>query len=162
MWIALAVITFLAGQLYLFYCLGSVDRFVAQPQFGASDKKVLSIAFSNPESAEPIIDLLERFSLQHPELEIILMTGANTLAAVCSGQASIGFLPTNQHTNEMLHALPIRMKTSPILVNGTSIAPLDAITAQEVVWRRSIRTNPADVFVAYLQECGMLGGRKVG
>ena len=64
MWIVLAAVAFLAGQVYLLRSLKKMDRLLEQqaPEW-EERKEVLSIAFSDPAAAERIAQLLEGFSV---------------------------------------------------------------------------------------------------
>ena len=72
MWAVLAVILFLAGQAYLFHSLGKVDGYLAM-QEDLPEKKVLSLAFSDPGTAERMAQLLSGFSRENPEVEMAVI-----------------------------------------------------------------------------------------
>lgn len=163
MWIVLAIIAFVAGQVYLFHCLGKLDRFLEHQQGDEPQRKVLSIAFSDPTAADSITEILESFSIYYPEMDIVLLTGQKVLDAVYEGRASVGFLPVNHHAYTGLNSLPVRLNTAQILSGtGLRITPLEDSTEQEIIWKRSVFSSPAEVFVRYLRDRDAVGSRNTG
>ena len=134
MWLVLAVTAFLLGQVYLLRCLRKVDRFLdQQTSEGEAEKQILSIAFSGPEEAERMTELLEGFSGRYPDVEIILRTGRDVTAAVCDGSAAVGFLPAGQDVPGGLNRL--------------------SLPQREIIWKSGGFYAPADAFARYLREC---------
>ncbi len=160
MWIILAVITFIAGQVYLFHCLGKLDRFMNRNPVAEPDNEVLSIAFSDSATVDHLTDLLEHFSASYPNIDITLLTGPNVLDAVYKGQAAVGFVPAEHHAYAGLHSLPLCMNTTQIFSStGLRITPLDNTTEQEIIWKRSVFSSPAETFIRYLLDQGVVGSR---
>ena len=61
MWAVLAVIVFLAAQVYLLRRLKEADGFLAGQQ-EKDDREILSLVFAEPAMAEGMADLLAAFS----------------------------------------------------------------------------------------------------
>lgn len=149
MWIALAVMTFIAGQIYLFRCLKKLDCYLERQSGSEPEKEVLSIAFADPGTAEALTEFLEGFSKNNPEIDMVLHTDRNVLNAVYDGSAAIGFLPAGQDSYPGLRSFTLNR------IEG-------GVPSQDVVWKRSVFSAPADAFVRYLYDCGAVGGRNLG
>lgn len=88
MWIVLAVVSFLAGQIYLFHCLGKLDQFLnAQNE----EKKILSVALADPIAEEHLSRLLETYSIGHPDVNFVIYIDPKVMDAVQKGKADVGF-----------------------------------------------------------------------
>lgn len=138
MWVILALITFVAGQLLLLRNLGKADSFLARQQ-ESPEKEVLSLAFSNPDTAEQLGRLLEAFSRENPELDIVLHTDPSAADAVYEGRAAVGFLTENA---DMLYGLDSR------------VIDLAGLTAQRIVWKAGPRSDCTETFLRYLRQTG--------
>lgn len=146
MWIALAVLTFLAGQVYLFRCLGKLDTFLErQPGEEEAEKEVLSIALEDPALADPLAELLEGFSGCYPDVDIMLVTRPNVAEAVYEGSASVGLLPADSRGFQGLNCLALRYGKLP---------------RQEIIWKKGTYCAAADAFAEYLCAHGVSDGRK--
>lgn len=133
MWIILAVIVFLAAQAYLFRSLGKVDRFLSR-QEEPGGKEILSVAFSKPDMAEEMANVLADFSRANPEIELVLHTDPGVEDALMEGRAALGFLPLKQEVEF-----------------GLTGAVLKGM-GQKVVWKSGALSAGAEAFVEYLRE----------
>ena len=149
MWIALAVMTFIAGQIYLFRCLKKMDRYLERQSGSEPEKEVLSIAFADPGMAESLTGFLEGFSKNNPDIDMVLRTDRNVLNAVYDGSAAIGFLPAGQDSYPGLRSFALNRIAQDM-------------PAQDVVWKCSVFSAPADAFVRYLCDSGAVSGRNPG
>lgn len=164
MWIALAILVFIAAQAYLFHWLVRLDRYLANPQWDEPKREVLSVAFSDPTTADSITEVLESFSTQYPKIDIVLLTGQNALDAVYDGRAAVGFLPADPEARKELNRLPIKLHTTGVLSSsGLHLVPLADDVEQELIWKRGARTSPAETFVRFLRDYnGADHGKPVG
>ena len=148
MWIVLAAVAFLAGQVYLLRSLKKMDRLLEQQAPEREERKeVLSIAFSDPAAAERIAQLLEGFSVRYPDLEIVLRSGPDAEDAVWDGTAEVALLPAGRNLPRGLSRLALHT---------------DAMPGQEIVWKRVAPVSPGDCFVEYLWEQGAVGSGNSG
>ena len=139
MWAILAVIVFLAGQVYLFRSLKKVDGFLAR-QEEPEEKEILSLVFADPGTAEGMARLLAEFSRENPEVEMVLHTDPAVPEAVREGRAAVGFLPERVD--------------SPGDLRGCSFE-LAGLAAQRIVWKTGPHAPCTDVFLRYVaQYCG--------
>jgi len=160
MWILLAIITFIVGQIYLFRSVSRLDRFLERTPNHEANRTVLTIAFSDPSVTDHIAMLLEEFSLYYPEIDIVLLTGQEILDAVYDGRACIGFLPANQHSYTGLSSLTIHMHTTHIISSsGLRIDPMDDNAEFEVIWKKSAFSSPSEIFIHYLRDRFLIHGR---
>ena len=134
MWAVLAVIVFLAGQAYLFHSLGKVDGFLAQ-QEEVPEKEVLSLAFSDPGTAERMAQLLAGFSRENPEVEMVLHTDTAVPEAVYEGRAAVGFLSGTFCPRHGLSSFALELEDLPL---------------QQVLWRTGTQAESTDAFLQYL------------
>ena len=135
MWAVVAVIVFLTAQVYLFRSLKTVDGFFAQRE-APEEKKILSLAFADPATAEQMARLLEAFSRENPEIEMVLHTVQAVPEAVCEGQAAVGFLSDSDVTE---HGL------------SSCFVDFSELPAQRVVWKTGIQSGCAAAFLRYLR-----------
>ena len=148
MWIVLAAVAFLAGQVYLLRSLKKMDRLLERQAPEREERKeVLSIAFSDPAAAERIAQLLEGFSVRYPDLEIVLRSGPDAAEAVWDGTAEVALLPAGKALPRGLSRLALHT---------------DAMPGQEIVWKRVAPASPGDCFVGYLWEQGAVGSGNSG
>ena len=146
MWIALAVLAFLAGQVYLFRCLGKMDSFLErQPGEENADKEVLSIALEDPALADPLGEQLEGFSVCYPDVDIMLVTCADVAGAVYEGSATVGFLPADRRGFPGLNCRTLCCENLP---------------RQEIIWKKATYCAAAYAFAEYLCAHGVSDGRK--
>lgn len=138
MWIFLAILAFLAGQVYLFRCLGKLDKFQEQQSADEPQKEILSIALSDWAAADSVTRILESFSGCCPNVEIMLLTGQDVWEAVQSGRAAVGFLPDTGS---------VRHKNADMTVVTVKTVP-----QQRIIWRQSSRSGPENDFVEYLRQ----------
>lgn len=87
MWIVLAVVFFLAGQLYLFRCLRKLDHFVEEEE---AKKDVLSVALAESVMEEQMSRLLEGYSVSHPNVELVIYMDPKVKDAVRQRKADVG------------------------------------------------------------------------
>lgn len=162
MWIVVAAFALIAGQGYLFHCLRQLDQFLErQSKCAENGKKILSIAFTDPTTADHMMELLESFSASYPDVEISLLTSQDVLEAVYAGKAAVGFLPAGPHGYPGLHCLPLSMKTAPVLLDsgGTRIVPMENSSRQEMIWKYNDFSSPANTFVKFLRSWDGFDGR---
>lgn len=159
MWIFLAVLTFIAGQVYVVYLLNKLDRFLERQTYSPPEKETLTIVFADPSAADSISDLLERFSLCHPNIGVRLCSCQDVLEAVYAGKAAVGFLQAGRFEYPELYYLPMTVKTAPVMLASCNleVMPLEAESQQEMVWRKNGASSYTDIFVRYLQKYGALG-----
>lgn len=139
MWIALAVIAFIAGQVYLFRCLGSLDHFLEQRSVEEMpEREILSLVFEDPDTAECMSGLLEDFSGRDPDVDMILLTSRDVLNAVYDGRAAVGFLPAGVYRYHGLNRLRLT----------------ETCSQQEIVWKSGAISAPAEAFLQYLRDRG--------
>ncbi|MDO5544680.1 MAG: hypothetical protein Q4F81_02445 [Eubacteriales bacterium] len=138
MWAILALIAFLAGQVYLFRSLGKVDSLLAR-QEEPEEKEVLSLAFADPAAAEQMARLLAEFSRENPDVEMVLHTDPAVQEAVYEGRAAVGFLPGNGRS---LHGL------------SSCAVELAGLAAQQVIWKTGLQSDCAAAFLRYLRQSG--------
>lgn len=136
MWILVAVLGFLAAQVYLFHCLKGLDGLMARQQ-EPEEKQILSLAFSDPDTAQRLTGLLEAFSRENPEVDIVLHTDPSVPDAVYEGRAAIGVLPEGTGSFRDLESCTARL-------SGTVV--------QQVVWKAGARTACAEAFLQYLAQ----------
>ena len=137
MWAVLAVIVFLAAQVFLLRSLKTVDA-ILDRQEEPEEKEILSLAFADPDAAERMSRLLETFSRENPEIEMVLHTDSAVPEAVHEGRAAVGFLPDN--------GVPVR---------GLSSCALEfADLTQQVVWKTGLQSDCAAAFLRYLRQNG--------
>lgn len=87
MWLVLAVISFLLGQIYLFRCLGKLDQFVDTQH---EEKMLLSIALADPILEEQMLTLLESYSVRYPNVDLVLYMEPRVTDAVRQRKADVG------------------------------------------------------------------------
>lgn len=134
MWVALAVICFLLVQLYLFRCLGKLDRFLESREHG-TDQVILSVALSDPAMEAQMAQLLEAYCLEHPDVELVLHIDPAVAEAVRKKRADVGLCP-DTNAGDGLNCLTLTL-------------PGEA--QRQLVWKNDQR---AGAFVEYLwQAC---------
>lgn len=138
MWAILAGIVFLAAQVYLLRSLKKVDGFFAQ-QEELEEREVLSVAFADPDTAERMAPLLEDFSRENPEIEMVLHTDPAVPEAVQEGRAAVGFLPERDG--------------SPDGLSSCAFEPA-GFSAQRIVWKTGVQPECAAAFLRYLRQSG--------
>ncbi len=153
MWIFLAVLAFLAGQVYLVYLLNRLDRFLERQTLPPPEKETLTIAFADPCAADSVAGLLERFSSCYPDIGIRLCSCQDVLEAVYAGKAAVGFLQAERFEYPGFHYLPVTVKTAPVTLSscGLEVMPLEAESKQEMVWKKNGASSCVDLFVGYMQ-----------
>ena len=135
MWAVLAVIVFLAAQVYLLLSLKKADGFLAQQQEN-EEREVLSLVFADPAMAEDMAHVLAAFSHEHPEIEMVLHTDPAVPEAVWEGRAVVGFLSE--------YGGPAYGLSSCALL-------LEGQKPQQVVWKTGVQSNCAATFLRYLR-----------
>ena len=138
MWAVLAVAAFLAAQVFLVRSLKKVDGFLAR-QEEPEEKEILSLAFSDPHTAEQMARLLAAFSREYPEVEMVLHTDPAVPEAVYEGRAAVGFLPQN---GTCLHGL------------SCCAMELAGLSDQKIVWKTSVQSECVSAFLLYLRQNG--------
>ena len=139
MWAVLAVIVFLAAQVYLLLSLKKADGFLAGQQ-EKDEREILLMVFADPAMAEGMADLLAEFSRENPEIEMVLHTDPAVPEAVREGRAAVGSLPERAG--------------SPGDLRGCSFE-LAGLAAQRIVWKTGPHAPCTDVFLRYVaQYCG--------
>ena len=138
MWAVLAVIVFLAAQIYLFRSLKTVDGFFARRE-APEEKEILSLAFADPATAEQMARLLEAFSRENPEVEMVLHTVPAVPEAVCGGQAAVGFLSDGEVSDYGL---------------SSCYVDFSGLPAQRIVWKTGPQSSCAAAFLRYLRRNG--------
>lgn len=159
MWIFLAVLTFIAGQVYVVYLLNRLDRFLERQTNPPTGKETLTIAFADPSAADSIAGLLERFSSCYPDIGIRLCSCQDVLEAVYAGKAAVGFVQAGHFEYPELYYLRMTVKTAPVMLASCNleVMPLEAESEQEMVWRKEGTSSCADIFVRYLRKYGAVG-----
>ena len=138
MWAVLAVIVFLAAQVYLLRRLKEADGFLAGQQ-EKDDREILSLVFAEPAMAEGMADLLSAFSRENPEIEMVLHTDPAVPEAVWEGRAAVGFLSED---GESVYGL----SRCALLLAGQA--------SRQVVWKTGVQSNSASAFLRYLRQSG--------
>ena len=138
MWAVLAMIAFLAAQVYLFQSLKRVDSFLAR-QEEPEEKEILSLAFADPATAERMARLLADFSRENPEVEMVLHTDPAVPEAVYEGRAAVGILAENA---AVLHGL------------SSCAIDLAGLSVQQIVWKTGLQSDCAAAFLRYLRQGG--------
>ena len=134
MWAILAIIAFLAAQVYLLRSLKTVDGFFAR-QEKPEEEEILSLAFADPAAAEGMVRLLADFSRENPEIEMVLHTDPAVPEAVREGRAALGFLPERDG--------------SPSDLSGCTFE-LAGFSAQRIVWKTGAQPDCVAAFLRYL------------
>ena len=138
MWAVLAVIVFLAAQVYLLLSLKKADGYLAGQQ-EKDEREILSLVFAEPAMAEGMADLLAAFSRENPETEMVLHTDPAVSEAVFEGRAAVGFLPENDDVPQGL---------------SSRVLALDERTALRVVWKTGAQSDSAVAFLRCLRQSG--------
>lgn len=138
MWAILAVIVFLAAQVYLLYSLKKADSFFDNRE-EQEEKEILSLSFADPAMAEGMTRLLADFSRENPEIEMVLHTDPAVPEAVREGRAALGFLPEGED--------------SPGDLSGCAME-LAGLSAQRIVWKTGMQPDCAAAFLRYLRQSG--------
>ena len=138
MWAVLAVIVFLAAQVYLLLSLKKADGFLAQQQ-EKDDREILSLVFADPAMAEGMANLLAEFSRENPEIEMVLHTDPAVPEAVWEGRAAVGFLAENDGA---VHGL------------SSCALLLDDQAYHQVIWKTGVQSKGAAAFLRYLRQSG--------
>ena len=138
MWAVLAIIVFLAAQVYLLLSLKKADGFLAGQQ-EKDDREILSLVFAEPAMAEGMADLLAAFSRENPETEMVLHTDPAVSETVFEGRAAVGFLPENDDVPQGL---------------SSRVLALDEQTALRVVWKTGAQSDSAAAFLRCLRKSG--------
>lgn len=162
MWIFLAVLTFVAGQVYVVYLLNRLDRFLERQTNPPPERETLTIAFADPSAADSIAGLLERFSVCYPNIGIRLCSCQDVLEAVYAGKAAVGFVQAGHFEYPGLYDLPMTVKTAPVMLASCNleVMPLEAESQQEMVWKKDGTPSCADIFVRYMRNYDTIGSRK--
>ena len=134
MWAVLAVIVFLASQAYLLLSLNKADGFLAQQQ-EKDEREILSLVFADPAMAEGMANLLAEFSLENPEIEMVLHTDPAVPEAIWEGRAAVGFLSENDGDARGLSSCSL------VLAGQAS---------RQVVWKTGVQPDCAAAFLRYL------------
>ena len=138
MWAVLAVIVFLAAQVYLMWSLKKADGILAEQQ-EKDDREILSLVFADPAMAEGMANLLAAFSRENPEIEMVLHTDPAVPEAVFEGRAAVWFLPENDDVPQGL---------------SSRVLALDEQTALRVVWKTGAQSDSAAAFLRCLRQSG--------
>lgn len=138
MWAVLAIIVFLAAQVYLLRSLKKADGFLARQQEN-EEREILSLVFADPAMAEGMANLLAAFSHEYPEIEMVLHTDPAVPEAVWEGRAVVGFLAEN--------SVPAHGLSSCALM-------LEGQKPQQVVWKTGVQPDCAAAFLHYLRQSG--------
>lgn len=157
MWIFLAVLAFIAGQVYLFHLLNRLDRFLDRQTETPPEAETLTIAFADSSAANSIADLLERFSLCYPDIGIRLCSCPDVLAAVYDGKAAVGFLHAERFEYPGLKYFPMTVRHAPVVLAGCGleVMPLEEESRQEMVWKKSGAPSCVNTFVRYIRNSGI-------
>ena len=158
MWIFLAVLAFLGGQVYLFHLLKRLDRFSERRADALPEKETLTVAFADPSAVDSIAGLLAHFSLCYPHIQVQLCSCRDVPEAVNAGKAAVGFLQAGGFASPELEKYPVTVKTAPfpLASRGVEIIPLEAASRQEMVWKKKGASSCAELFVRYMQS-GIFG-----
>lgn len=138
MWAILAVIVFLAAQVYLLYSLKKADSFFDNRE-EQEEKEILSLSFADPAMAEGMTRLLADFSRENPEIEMVLHTDPAVPEAVREGRAALGFLPERDG--------------SPSDLSGCTFE-LAGLSVQRIVWKTGVQPDCVAAFLRYLRQSG--------
>lgn len=138
MWAVLAVILFLAAQVYLLRSLKNVDGFFAHQQEN-EEREILSLVFADPAMAESMAHLLAEFSHENPEIEMVLHTDPAVPDAVWEGRAVVGFLA---ESSELFHGL------------SSCTFEYAGLSSRQVVWKTGVQPDCAAAFLRYLRQSG--------
>ena len=138
MWAILAIIAFLAAQVYLLYSLKKADSFFANRE-EQGEKELLSLSFADPAMAEGMTRLLEGFSRENPEIEVVLHTDPAVPVAVREGRAALGFLPAGDDSHSDLSGCTIE---------------LAGLSVQRIVWKTGVQPDCVAAFLRYLRKSG--------
>lgn len=135
MWIVLAALSFLCGQVYLFRCLKKLDE-VLDAMEHSKENAILSVTSADPDLHQQMSYLLERYSLSHPGVNLVLHTDSNTTDAVLRNKADVAFCRTAV-VREGLNCMTLCIPGEP---------------AVRMVWKDTDKSNE---FAQYLwQACG--------
>lgn len=145
MWAVLAVIVFLAAQVYLLLSLKKADGFLAGQQ-EKDEREILSLVFADPAMAEGMANLLAAFSRENPEIEMVLHTDPAVPEAIWEGRAAVGFLAENGGPAQGL-------SSSALLLEGQA--------SQWVVWKTGVQSKGTAAFLHYLRQSGGNPGETV-
>ena len=138
MWAVLAIIVFLAAQVYLLRRLKEADGFLAGQQEN-EEREILSIVFADPAMAEGMADLLAAFSRENPEIEMVLHTAPAVPEAVWEGRAAVGFLSEDGE---------------PVYGLSSCALALAGQASRQVVWKTGVQSKGAAAFLCYLRQSG--------
>ena len=138
MWAVLAVIVFLAAQVYLLLSLKKADGFLARQQ-EKDEREILSLVFADPAMAEGMADLLAAFSRENPEIEMVLHTDPAVPEAIWEGRAAVGFLSENDGAAQGLRSCALL---------------LDGQAYHQVIWKTGMQSKGASAFLRYLRQNG--------
>ena len=138
MWAVLAIIVFLAAQVYLMWNLKKADGFLAE-QHEKDEREILSLVFADPAMAEGMVNLLAAFSRENPEVEMVLHTDPAVPEAIWEGRAAVGFPAENDGA---AHGL----SSCALLLEGQ--------TSRQVVWKTGVQSKGAAAFLRYLRQSG--------
>ena len=138
MWAVLAIIVFLAAQVYLLLSLKKADGFLAGQQ-EKDEREILSLVFAEPAMAEGMADLLAAFSRENPEIEMVLHTDPAVPEAVWEGRAAIGF-PSEDG--------------EPVYGLSSCALALAGQASRQVVWKTGVQPKGAATFLRYLRQSG--------
>ena len=138
MWAVLAIIVFLAAQVYLLLSLKKADGFLAGQQ-EKDDREILSLVFADPAMAEGMADLLAAFSRENPEIEMVLHTDPAVPEAIWEGRAAVGFLSEDGEPDHGLSSCAL------VLAGQAS---------RQVVWKTGVQSEGAAAFLCYLRQSG--------
>ena len=138
MWAVLAIIVFLAAQVYLLLSLKKADGFL-EGQQEKDDREILSLVFAEPAMAEGMAHLLAEFSHEDPETEMVLHTDPAVTEAVFEGREAVGFLSENDDVPQGL---------------SSRVLALDEQTALRVVWKTGAQSDSAVAFLRCLRQSG--------
>lgn len=138
MWAVLAVIVFLAAQVFLLLSLNKADGFLAGQQ-EKDEREILSLVFAEPAMAEGMADLLAAFSRENPEIEMVLHTDPAVPEAVWEGRAAVGFLSEDGE---------------PVYGLSSCALALAGQASRQVVWKTGVQSNSASAFLRYLRQSG--------
>ena len=138
MWAILAIIAFLAAQVYLLYSLKKADSFFANRE-EQEEKEILSLSFADPALAEGMTRLLADFSRENPEIEMVRHTDPAVPEAVREGRAALGFLPAGDDSHSDLSGCTIE---------------LAGLSVQRIVWKTGVQPDCVAAFLRYLRKSG--------
>ena len=138
MWAVLAVIVFLAAQVYLLRRLKEADGFLAGQQ-EKDDREILSLVFADPAMAEGMANLLAEFSRENPETEMVLHTDPAVPEAVWEGRAAVGFLAENDGAAHGLSSCALALAGQ---------------ASRQVVWKTGAQSDSAAAFLRCLRQSG--------